>query len=73
MESHIRKFDMTKLQGRSVDDEGKETTRSVFHITVYERVKELWKGDGSMEEKWESVKAGLCETAESVLGYKTRR
>ena len=26
-----------------------------------------------MEEKWESLKAGLCETAESVLGYETRR
>ena len=26
-----------------------------------------------MEEKWESVKAGLCETSESVLDYETRR
>ena len=71
--SRIRKFDMTKLQGRNVDDEGKETIRGVFHGKIYERVKELWKGDGSVEEKWESVKAGLCETAERVLGYETRR
>ena len=51
----------------------KETTRGVFHRRVYERVKELWNGGGSVEEKWESVKSGLCETAESVLGYETRR
>ena len=47
--SCIWKFDMTKLQGRSVDDEGKEMTRGVFHTRVYERVKEMgqWRRSGS--------------------------
>lgn len=63
-----RRFDVSKLQGQSVNDKGEKTSRGVFQEQVCERVKELWGSEGSVQEKWTAVKSALCESAQSVLG-----
>ena len=57
-----------KLQGRSEDDEGRNTVRGEFQSKVCEQMKELRKEDGSVEGKWSVIKLALCESAQSVLG-----
>ena len=54
-----KRFDVAKLQGKSVDEKG--------------RVKELWSSQGTMEEKWIAVKSALCDTAQSVLGTEKKQ
>ena len=44
--------DVSRQQGRSVDDKGEMTTRGVFQKWVYERVKDLWNSKDSEMEKW---------------------
>ncbi len=38
----------------------------VFQKRVCERVKELWDGEGSEQEKWVAVNSALCESAVSL-------
>ena len=45
----------------------------VFQRNVSYIARELWKEIRTVEEKWEAVKAALCETDEAVLGFKVRK
>lgn len=71
-ESSKGRYDVAKLQGASVDENGEITTRGKYQQSVGERVKEAWDTEGSVEEKWEVMKAALCESAQLLLG-KTKR
>ncbi len=57
----------------SVDDKGRLTVRGVYQKQVCEMVRESWEQEGSVEEKWTSVKSALCKSAELVLGKAKRR
>ena len=70
---NAKRFDVKMLQRGSVDDKGRETTRGVFQRKVSDRARELWKEKWTVEEKWGAVKVALCETAEAVLGFETRK
>ena len=66
-------FDVSKLRGRSVDDDGENTTRGLFQEQVSTRAKEAWKNGGTVEEKWSALRSALTESAQSVLGIDHRR
>ncbi len=38
-----------------------------------ERLRESWDVESSVSEKWEVLKAAMCDEAEAVLGYEDRR
>ena len=61
------------MRGRRVDENGKITTRGCFQDGVCTKVKELWKNEGTVEEKWTAIRSALTETAQSVLGKENRR
>ncbi len=42
-----QRFEVSKLQGRCVDDKGEMTTRGELQKWVCERVQELWDSEGS--------------------------
>lgn len=63
-----RKFDVSKLQGRCMDNKGRETTKGKYVREVSERMQDTWKSDSNVEEKWDVMKRAMCETAGSVLG-----
>ena len=67
-----RKFDVSKLKGRCSDDRGRETTKGRFVSGVFERMRGMWRCDGSLEVKWSAMKTALRETAGSVLGSEGR-
>ena len=67
------RFDVAKLQGASVDEEGEMTIRGKYQQRVGEGVNRAWDGEGSVEEKWEVMKAALCESAQLLLGRTKRR
>ena len=67
------RFDVSKLAGPSVDKDGKDTPRGKFQELASKSAKEKWKEDGSVQEKWEGIRAALTETAKSVLGVEKRR
>ena len=69
----MKRYDVLKLQGRSMDDKGRTTTRGKFENEVCERIQKEWKSDGTVEEKWNVMKTALCETASSVLGTACKR
>ena len=69
----LHRFDVSKLHGRRVDENGKITTRGCFQDGVCTKVKELWKNEGTVEEKWTAIRSALTETAQSVLGKENRR
>ena len=51
-----RKFDVSKLKGRCRDERGRETTKQRFVSGVFERMRGMWRCDGSLEEKWSAMK-----------------
>ena len=63
---------MAKLKGRSVDDDGQNTTRGLFQERVVSLTKEKWTAEGTVEEKWMAIKTALTEAAQSVLGKEDR-
>ena len=69
----MKRYDVLKLQGRSMDDKGRNTIRGKFENEVCERIQKKWKSDGTVEEKWNVMKTALCETASSVLGTARKR
>ena len=66
------RFNVAKLQGKSVDDNGLNTTRGQFQDQVCTTAKRKWTEDGTVEEKWLTVKSALTEAAETVLGTEHR-
>ena len=68
-----RKFDVSNLQGRCVDERWRETAKGKFVREVNERMKDAWRSDGSVEEKWAVRRTVMCETAGSVLGPADRQ
>ena len=68
-----QRFDVSRLKGDIVDDQGKFTTKGTFQDRVAQSLKAKWKNEGSAEEKWTLLKSTLCEAAESTLRKQTRR
>lgn len=60
-------FNIANLKGRSVDDDGQNTTRELFHEQV---AKEKWSAKGTVEEKWTAIKTAL--KWHSLLGKEDR-
>ena len=84
--SSVGRFDVSKLQGRCVDERGKERRegggwqkvkeeegRGKFASRVCAKMKEQWSSRGSVEEKWDVMKSALCEAAGSILGSARKR
>ena len=46
-----RKFDVSKLKGRCRDERGGEMTKGRFASGVFERMRGMWRCDGSLEQK----------------------
>ena len=69
----VKRWDVAKLQGGSVDARGRMTARGKYLSGLKERVCESWVEEGSVSGKWEVLKAAMCDEAEAVLGYEDRR
>ncbi len=68
----MKRWDVHRLQGRNVDERGRETIRGEYLRSVREKLTEVWN-EGSNVEKWDAVKSSWCYGAETVLGYEDRR
>jgi hypothetical protein len=58
----IKCFDMNKLKDKSV--------KGQFEITVGGQFNALLEKDQNIEDTWSNMKTILCDTAETLLGYK---
>ena len=69
----VRRWDVARLQGSSVDAKGRETTRGRYLKRIEEKLLDSWDKDSSVETKWDTLKSVLCGGAEAELGYEDRR
>ena len=56
-----------------MDGRGMETTRERYLKIVGEKLMKQWEKAGNVEEKWNTLKSALCESAEEVLGHEDRK
>ena len=68
-----RRFDVSKLVGPSLDEDGKNTPRGQFQELASKSVKDQWKVDGSTQDKWVVIRSALTEAAKSALGVEKHR
>ena len=66
------RFDVSKLNGPLVDENGRDTSRGAFQDLASKLVVEEWKEDKSVDEKWIAVRSALTGAAKTVLGEKKR-
>ena len=55
----------TEKKGKTIQEE--------FANTVYEKINEEWKSDGTVEMKWNVMKSALCENTSDVPGSVDKR
>ena len=67
------RYDISKLAGPSVDENGKDTPKGRFQKLASKSAKEQWKVDGLIQEKWEVLRSALTDAAKSALGVEKRR
>ena len=67
------RFQMSKLVDPSLDEDGKNTPRSLSHELASKSVREQWKVDGSTQDKWEAIRSALMKAAKSALEVEKRR
>ena len=48
----MKKFDVSRLQGGNVDERGRKTVHGKFVDKVCKQLKEDWRSDSTVEEKW---------------------
>ena len=72
-EAAVKRWDVAKLQGSTVNEEGQETTRGAYLRNVKEKLIEMWNDGSNVEDKWDVVKSSLRCGAEITLGYEDRR
>ena len=68
-----QRFDISKLAGPSLNEDGQNTSRGHFQELANKLVKENWKADGSIEDKWVTIRSALTTAAKTALGVKKRR
>ena len=66
------RYDISKLAGPSLDENGKDTPKGRFQVAS-KFAKEQWKVDGLNQEKWEVLRSALTDAAKSVLGVEKCR
>ena len=59
--------------GRSVDEQGRETTNGRYLGRSGRNLKSVWDESSDVEVKLDALKNALCGSAKVVLGYKKRR
>ena len=69
----VKRWNVSELMGRSVDEHGRETTNGRYLREVREKVEGVWDENSDVEVKWDALKNALCESAKAVLGYENRR
>ena len=67
----IKGFDVSKLMG-SCNNQG-NTTRETFLNETYSKVKESWRENNTIEEKWANFKTSVVNSALRNLGPRNRR
>ena len=67
------RFDVSKLVGTSLDEDGKNTPRGLFQELASKSVSEQWKAHGSNQDKWVAIRSALTEAAKTALGVEKRR
>ena len=51
----VRRWDVSKLKGRCVDERGKETCMGSFVRSVNQRLQEEWDETKCVQEKWDGI------------------
>ena len=54
-----QRFDVSRLNGDIVDDQGKLRTKRTFQDKIAQTLKSKWKDEGLAEEEWNLLKAIL--------------
>ena len=67
------RFDVSKLIGPSLDENGKSTPRGHFQELTSKFVSEQWKTTGTISKKWAVIRSALTEAAKTALGVEKRR
>jgi hypothetical protein len=62
----LHRFDVSKLAGPSLDEDGKTTSRGQFQKLASNSAKEQWKVDGSIQDKWVVICSALMEAAKGL-------
>ena len=71
-EINVKRWAVSSLQGRSVDSQGKLTTKGRYLMIVDKTLGTKWNNDSTIQEKWSTLKCALCEAAGTDLGYSNR-
>ena len=66
------RFDVSKLAGPIVDENGEDTPRGVFQDLASKLAQEQWTDDGTVNEKWTTICAALVGVAKATLGERKR-
>ena len=66
------RFDVSKLTGPLVDENGKDTPRGAFQDLASGLAVKEWKEDGSVDKKWNVILSALTGAAKEVLGERKR-
>ena len=64
----VRRWDVSKLKGKCVDERGRETCMGSFVKSVNQRLQEEWDETKCVQEKWDTLKTVLCDRAKTDLG-----
>ena len=69
-----RRFDVGKLtNNKDKNDEHEQSKKEEFQEKVLDDVKSAWPEEGTINEKWTTVRSALVKTAENLLGLAGRR
>ncbi len=61
------------LEGRHIDEKGRETSMSDFVRSVNQRLNTKCDEMKCVQGKWDTLTTALCDGAKTELGYENRR
>lgn len=67
------RFDVSKLAGLSLDENGENTQRGHFQELASKYASEQWKAEGTIGEKWVAIRSTLTQAAKTALGVERRK
>ena len=62
----VRRWEVMKLKGSCTDETGRETSKGSFVRVVEEKLQNEWEECNSVQEKWDTWKAALCDRAKTA-------
>ena len=68
-----RRFAVSRFMSRCGENSSGDKVRDAYTERVSTKAMEMWEDNGTVEEKWASIRSALVEAAEEVLGHEKRQ